>query len=373
MMAVPEKPESILVSNIRLIGDVVLTTALVGLLKHAYPAARIDVLVNRGTGEFLEKDQRINRVIFSEKWQRGTTWRGNAYLLKLLRSYDIAICMNSADRGTLATVLAGRQVRVGFFEPEKPFGAFLRKAFLSHPLQYSLDEHPMFRCRQVAKALGIPADTLAVKIFWDAADRQLVQDTLTAAGITTDYVVLHPFARWRYKYWDTRRFAEVSDHIVRNFGLRPVWTSSPDAEERRQLFEAADACACTPHLIAGTFSLNQMACLLQGARLYVGLDTAITHIAASTGIPTLALYGPTELWRWHPWDNQSSVDHAVPFGYRGVFRSGNVVVVQEPCAHYPCIRPQCYQGGTENPCLMALSAARVCEEIDQLMKNTARQ
>ena len=54
-----------LIINIRLIGDVILTTPLIGLLKEAYPDAAIDLLVNRGTGEFLEKDPRVRGVIYS--------------------------------------------------------------------------------------------------------------------------------------------------------------------------------------------------------------------------------------------------------------------------------------------------------------------
>jgi len=111
-----------------------------------------------------------------------------------------------------------------------------------------------------------------------------------------------------------------------------------------------------------------MACLLHGARLYLGLDTAITHIAASTGVPTVALYGPTEIWRWHPWDNAAKQEDALSTGYRGAFRSGNVVALQAECKHYPCIRPQCYLVGTENPCLMALNTEIVCAEIDTVMQ-----
>lgn len=361
-------PRSILICNIRLIGDVVLTTALVGLLKRAYPEATIDVLVNRGTGEFLEKDWRIGKILFSEKWQKGVSLANNAYLLTIARRYDMAICLNAADRGTLATILAGKHIRIGYYEADKPVRALVRKALLSHPLVYNLDEHPVLRCRNVARILGIPDDAPQVQIFWDEGDRQQVASTLRTTTVESDYFVLHPFARWRYKYWDIRRFVEVSDHIAQRYGLRPIWTSSPDTEEKQQLVAAAASCRVPPHLIAGSLSLNQMACLLQGARLYVGLDTAITHIAASTGVPTVALYGPTEIWRWHPWDNKGSLERPVPVGYRGDFHSGNVVALQAACEHYPCIRPRCYRSDLENPCMMALSVEKVCAEIDRLMQ-----
>lgn len=60
-----EPPRSILVVCIRLIGDVILSTPLVGLLKSVYPDAEIDYLVNRGTGEFLGKDPRVRTVLYA--------------------------------------------------------------------------------------------------------------------------------------------------------------------------------------------------------------------------------------------------------------------------------------------------------------------
>jgi hypothetical protein len=86
----------------------------------------------------------------------------------------------------------------------------------------------------------------------------------------------------------------------------------------------------------------------------------------------VALYGPTEMWRWHPWDNESSVKGPENAISRGTFRSGTIVAMQAACEHYPCIRPHCYREGCENPCLMALSVRDVFQEITGLLsKDTA--
>jgi heptosyltransferase-3 len=118
-------------------------------------------------------------------------------------------------------------------------------------------------------------------------------------------------------------------------------------------------------------TLNQMTCLIEQAALYIGLDTAISHIAASTGVPMVALYGPTEMWRWHPWDNESPViDRATAGTSRGTFRSGSIIALQAACKHYPCIRPHCYREGCENPCMMALSTQDVFQEISMLLSKS---
>ena len=94
-------PRSILVACIRLIGDVILSTPLVGLLKSAYPETEIDYLVNRGTGEFLEKDPRIRRVLYTRNREArkpvGSPEPG--YFRKIFGRYDMAITLNASDRG----------------------------------------------------------------------------------------------------------------------------------------------------------------------------------------------------------------------------------------------------------------------------------
>lgn len=363
-------PDSVLLVNTRLIGDVILATPLVQILKDSFPDVVIDFLVNRGTGEFLEKDPRIRKVIYSDKWKRSSSGLGSSYLVKLFRKYDLAITMNTGDRGAVAVAVASRRYRVGYAQADKPFSRFFRSLLFSHLIDFDDNIHIIGLCRQIAHSLGLPNNQLLVRLFWDSFDDGQVKGLLGKEIQSTGYFVIHPFARWRYKYWDTKRFAEVSDRLARIYGLQPVWTSSPDKKEIALLHEAAAGCSIKPLLIPGTLSLNQMACLLNGAALYVGLDTAITHIAASTGVPMVALYGPTELWRWHPWDNENSQHEPVAFGYRGTIRSGRMVTLQAGCEHYPCIRPHCY-GETENPCMMALTADDVCREAAQVLATKA--
>ncbi|WP_191966162.1 glycosyltransferase family 9 protein [Oryzomonas japonica] len=360
-----DAPGTILIANTRLIGDVVLTTPLVEILMDAFPGVAIDVLVNRGTGEFLEKDPRIRRVIYSEKWRNSASGFGSSYLLGLVRKYDLAITMNSGDRGAMAVLVASRRYRVGFCQTDKPYSRFLRSRLFSHPIDGAADMHMVGLCGQIADALGIPYSLLRVRLFWDKGDEERVAATLGGEPVPP-YFVIHPFARWGYKYWDLKRFVEVSNHVAREHHLQPVWTSSPDEAEAQLLKESAAECSVKPILIPGSLSLNQMACLLQGARLYIGLDTAITHIAASTGVPVVALYGPTELWRWHPWNNDSPSAKLVRPGYRGPIRCGRIVTLQAGCDHPTCLRPDCY-GAVENPCMMAITTDQVCQEASRLL------
>lgn len=355
-------PESILIVCIRLIGDVILTTPLVGLLKEAYPDAAIDILVRKGTGEFLEKDPRVRRVLYSEKGGRG-------YFRQIFLRYDLAINMNASDRGNLAVLFAGRRQRVGFYQGGAFWKDVWKRAFLTHALEFP-ENIPVARyCELVAQSLEIPVGSLTVKVFWDEADEARVVDLLRRRNCNGPFFVVHPFARWIYKYWKFDRFAAVSDAITDRYGLQPVWTSSPSAEEKALLADTARLCRNRPVLLSGELTLNQMTCLLRRATFYLGLDTAVTHLAASTGVPMVALYGPTFTSRWFPWHNAGDPGQSCP-ETRGVLRRGNIVVLQKDMDCVPCGKAGCDDSGEfESPCLIEIGIDEVLTAVDLLLKD----
>lgn len=360
-------PQTILIANIRLIGDVILTTPLIGLLKEAYPLVAIDMLVNRGTGEFLEKDPRVRTVIYSHGKESGAGQGKEGYLGRIFRRYDLAINMNAADRGNIAVLLAGTRTRVGFYNSGNFWKSVWQRLFLTHPLPLP-EQIPVARyCQVVAQALDIPHARLTVKVCWDDADDARVSSILEERGAGSHYFVVHPFARWIYKYWSFEGFAAVSDQIFERYGLQPVWTSSPAAREKEQLFEAAGMCRHRPVLIGGELNLNQMTCLLGRANFYLGLDTAVSHLAASTGIPMVALYGPTFTSRWFPWYNDGPLDQECTSAGT-ILRLGNIVVVRRDMECVPCGKAGCDDSGlSPSPCIQEISVDEVVSAIDTLL------
>ncbi|HIJ81043.1 MAG TPA: glycosyltransferase family 9 protein [Desulfuromonadales bacterium] len=367
-------PKSILIININLIGDVILSTPLVGLLAEAFPGVVIDFLANRGTGELLEKDPRIRRVIYSDGNEVGSSGKNSSYLKGIFRSYDMAVGMSASDRINVAVIAAGRTTRVGFYKAGNPLKNLWQRLMLTHPLESSENTLVARNCSIVADALGIRHDRLNVRIFWDDEDDDRVRDVLEKQGLRGQpYFVVHPIARWAYKYWKFENFAAVSDYVFEQYGLQPVWTSSPSDEEKEQLQKAIGLCRHKPLTVAGDFNLNQMAGLLKRADLYLGLDTAITHVAASTGVPVVALYGPTFTTRWFPYDNQGPHDQQSPAA-RGILRHGKIVVVQKDLECVPCGRAGCDDNrNVSGPCLQeisvddVLSAVNVCMTADSPM------
>ena len=103
---------------------------------------------------------------------------------------------------------------------------------------------------------------------------------------TQAYAVLHVNPMYVYKAWRREAWVELATWLHRQ-GLRIVLTGGNSAEE---IADVREMLPLLPHdavNVAGKFNLSGVAYLLSKARVYVGPDTVVTHLAASIGIPLL--------------------------------------------------------------------------------------
>ena len=96
-----------------------------------------------------------------------------------------------------------------------------------------------------------------------------------------DTVVIHPFSGSSRKNWPLDRYRELAKRLP----YQVEWSAGPEQ--------------ALPEGTAFT-DLLELAEWIAGARLYIGNDSGITHLAAATGIATLALFGPTAPETWGP-------------------------------------------------------------------------
>ncbi len=95
--------------------------------------------------------------------------------------------------------------------------------------------------------------------------------------------VIHPFAGSARKCWPMPRFQELARRLERTMPVE--WCAGPDED--------------LPGARRFT-DLYELACWLSGARVYIGNDSGPTHLAAATGAPVVALFGPSDPTVWAP-------------------------------------------------------------------------
>jgi heptosyltransferase-3 len=340
------RPKRILVVALRRLGDVLLTTPLIRSLKRAWPDAAIDALVFAGTEGILAGNPDLAEVIAMPA--RPGAGQALALLRNLWRSYDLAVSTQSGDRPTFYAWAAGRH-SVGFVEGVGVLARMKRFA-LTHPVDLVRDSHRVREVLLLSDALGVaPVAELVAP----------VGPPSPGAAPHGPYAVIHAVPMFRYKRWTDEGWRGLAAGL-RARGLAIVTTGGPG--ERAQLDAIFEARSDLTRL-EGALSWPELATLIKGASVYVGPDTSVTHLAAATGTPTVALYGPTDPRLWGPWPS-GGLDP--PWAAAGTIQTrGNVWLVQNPLPCLPCQQEGCLRRiDSHSQCLDELTVGRVLDAVD---------
>ena len=348
MPTLPPRPR-ILVVSLRRIGDVLLTTPLIRSLKRAWPGASIDVLVFDGTAGILAGNPDIANVIGMP--QRPGASATIKLLARLCKRYDLAVSTQTGDRPTLFAMIAGRR-HAGLTDPNGPrLGSALKRFFLGRSIPTTGNIHRVEQMLRLADALDI------------ARVAELVCPAgVEPKGIATGeaYAVIHAAPMFRYKEWTRDGWHALAAGLAKR-KLTVIAIGGPGADEREYL----------DGVWQGILPVHQVrwpetVALLKRARVYVGPDTSVTHLAAAAGCPTVALFGPMDPRVWgpfpfgglsEPWAASGTIQHR-----------GNVWIVQNPLPCLPCTFEGC-ERRIDGPsiCLDELAPAQVLAAVDRAL------
>lgn len=356
------RPRSVLVIVTRRLGDVLLATPLIRSLKRARPETAIDALVFAGTEEAIAANPDVRRVrVIAAR----PGWLANLALVAgIVRRYDAALSLVPGDRPTLYAFLAGRW-RAGLLVDSAK--ERWKRALLQRWIAFDdLDTHTVRMHLKLAEALAIEpcAD---VVVAWSGEHEREMERACPFDTRREAYAVLHPYPRFNYKMWHVSGWAELARWLAQR-GLRVVLTGGGDPAEREYVGAVAAAIAGAVTDLAGKLSLPAASALISRTKVYVGPDTVTTHIAAGLGVPTVALFGPSNPVKWGPWPRGHPAG-ASPWRRLGSQRSGNVFLLQGRGACVPCHLEGCDRH-TESysDCLQQLPAARVIAAIEEVIK-----
>jgi len=343
----PLRPR-ILVVSLRRLGDVLLTTPLIRSLRRAWPDATIEALVFADTAGILRGNPDLNAIVAMPVLP--TTMQNLALAMRLFRKYDLAVSTQPGDRPTLFAFIAGR-VRVGPIEPKG--GGGLKRLVYRRGLPIERGAHRVEENLRLADLLGI------------ARARDVVCPRYAdASGVPPGpYAVIHAAPMFRYKQWSKSGWRALAAALTAR-GLPVVATGGPAEAERHYLDDVWSDVPVTR--LDGRLGWAQLAGLLSKARVYVGPDTSVTHLAAASGCATIALYGPTDPRLWGPWPAGGLQSNWVAAG--PIQNRGNVWLVQNPLPCMPCQLEGCERRlDSHSCCLDELSTAQVIAAIEKAL------
>ncbi|MBW7981067.1 putative lipopolysaccharide heptosyltransferase III [Enterobacillus tribolii] len=314
-------PKRILVIKLRHHGDMLLITPVISALKQHYADATIDVLLYEETRDMLAANPEIHRIFaIDRRWkqqgtrhQLGMEWA----LMRDLRRQHYDLVLNLADqwRSAIITAFTRAPVRIGFDFPKRrhPLWRLCHTVLAltdSHATQHTVEQN-----LEILQPLGLslpPGQGSVTMSYaredWDACRALLGEDT------GEGYVVIQPTSRWFFKCWREARMSEVINALSAA-GRRIVITSGPDARELQMVEDILAGCPqANVTSLAGKLTLRQLAALIDHAALFIGVDSVPMHMAAALETPLIALFGPSKLTFWRPWQAKGEVIWAGDFG-----------------------------------------------------------
>lgn len=351
-------PRRILVISTRQFGDALLITPLLRSLKQTWPQAVLDVLTFRGKEIIFQGNADIAELIITAEHP---TWREYLSLFKrIARRYDLAVSTQAGDRPLLYALFAAPRRAAPL--PRRDKQSAWKHLLIQHKIINDPHCHVLRRHLNLARVLGATPCYEVIPPAHPAAAQNL--DTLLGRTWREEaYAVLHPAPLWRYKRWHATGWRSVVRELHRR-GLRIFISGGPDAEEQTYISQTLGAEAAHCEILAGRVSFAELALLLSRCALYLGPDTAVSHLAAACGAPCVVLYGPSNPQEWSPWPRGFARD-GNPFVQRGsVQQVNNVTLIQGPGDCVPCHREGCEQHrASHSRCLDELDVQQVLKVL----------
>jgi heptosyltransferase III len=337
-------PRNILAIKLRYLGDVLLATPTLHALKTAYPAARLSVLVNRGTEAVLRANPDVDEIILID---RGSIVQQTRFVWEIRRRrFDTVVDLTDGDRAAFLTWISGASVRIGFNAEERWTGRCYTTV-----VRPDAGVHRIERDMAAVLPLGAAIPNGVPRLRLTPEEDAAAEELAAQLGFSKDrpWVMIQPGARYWFKAWPPERFAELADRLNDRFGCQIVVGGSPEEESLTQsVVRQAKSRLLS---IAGRSDVRTLAALLKRSALFVGNDTGAMHIAAAVGTPVVGLFGPSNPREWGP---RGSVTEII---YKGV-----------DCR--VCFHPTCRRG--EENCMKLITIEEVMAACQRLFHTRAR-
>jgi len=346
----------ILVVRLRSIGDTVLLTPALQLLKEWRPDLRVSVVVQARFRPLLEGNPDVEELLDPGE---GKGWRKIASRIRAvgeLRKREFSLCVN-LHGGPTSTFLArssGARWRAGFHH----YRALSVYNIVIPDARTILDRPTLHTAEHQASAffwLGlcqqpVPPARLWIaphcRMWWEAERERL--------GISRnqEYAIIHPAALYATKQWAAENFAQVGAALERLAAIVPVYSCGPGESA---VLDAVKRAAAAPIRRLQDASLGRFAAALSGARLFVGNDSGPAHMAAALERPSVVIFGSSSSLIWGPWPPGSGRPSQV---------------VQNPYECNPCPGDRCYR--FERPeCILSVTVPQVMAAIESVLQNSS--
>lgn len=355
-MKLPErdKVRRILIRAVNWIGDAVMTTPAIGVVREFYPQAEITVLANPLVAEIFSPHDWVDKVMVFDRNGAHRGVKGRLRLASELRkrSFDLALILPNSFDSALVPWLAGIPVRLG----KSSDGRSLLLTGRYSEAEASPLRHEVQYYRNLVRHFGITGTDVLPRLCTTPAEDHAAAALMVRRGIQAGDIVIaiNPGATYgSAKRWYPDRFADVARRLAAAWQAKVVIFGSPGEAGIAADIEQRLAGACLN--LAGKTTVRELMALIKRCNFMVTNDSGPMHIAAAFGVPLAAVFGPT--------------DHTGTAPY-----TAGAVIVRKDAACAPCKLREC---PTDHCCMTAITAddvvaaaCQLCERLRALKEDS---
>ncbi|MBN1868564.1 lipopolysaccharide heptosyltransferase II [Candidatus Sumerlaeota bacterium] len=331
----------IFIKSVNWVGDAVLVTPTIRVLRRTLPKAEITLLARPAVAPAFEANPDIDRLWVADETVSIGRFREIAARIRR-EDFDVGFALPNSFGAALLLALGGVRRRVGYrrdargwllTDPVRVTPEILRE----HQVEYYLNLLHEFcdidtQLRELVVLPAPGADEYALRIL----ERHGIR---LADG---PVVAMNPGAAYgTAKRWLPERFAAVADDLAERFGARVVLVGS--AGEKPVCEEVASRAKTPLAILNDELTLRGFIALCDHLHLFVGNDSGAMHIAAARGVPVVAVFGPTDPVTTAPYHPRAAI----------VYENG-------ACEKAPCLLRHCPE---DHECMKRVSVESVTQAV----------
>jgi heptosyltransferase-2 len=297
----------ILVIALSGIGDALMFSPALNLLKHSIPDSEIDMLVMfKGSKDIFRYNPNISKLLHFDFMSQGFI-NSLRFILELRKNYDITINVYPSNRKeyNIINFIIGAKKRVAVRYKRmfaKNFG------WLNNILIDENDEthNVETNVRMIEKLLNQKfIDIPPMEIFLSADEEIFSKRYLENLKIDIDDFVIgiHPGCATLKNHikrrWEPEKFIEISKRLISEFNVKILLFGGSEEEELKlKIFNGINS---NQVYIVKTASLLQSSAIMRRCNLFLTNDSALMHIASALSINVACIIGPTNIKYIYPW------------------------------------------------------------------------
>ena len=303
----------ILVIALSGIGDALIFTPALILLRQHYPQAEIDALVmHKGAEDIYERNSNLNKFIYFNFLKEGT-FKSIKFILSLRKKYDTTINVYPSNRKeyNIISFLIGAKTKaaINYLRMDKQNLGWLNNCRITeddslHNVQTNI--------KLIEKITG--------KSLTDEPDLQfyLSENDLSSASnflkenkiIDADLVIgFHPgtsvLKNHIKRRWEPEKFAELGKQLISEYNCKIIIFGGPDELELKEKIRSE---INSPNVYT-THGLNlaESAAVMKRCNVFVSNDSSLMHVASALKLNLVCIIGPTSTNYIHPWNTKYKI------------------------------------------------------------------